>query len=364
MQAFKPSASPGRGGAKADLYQMTQFFSNTVPQWITRRRLITRREQRALFCTERRQTDKRQLFSPSSRRWCDEAILPGCTQGLQGSGAGGEDRAIPGERCWGKIQDATSCGRLHSTDSLGTCSQHRTAAFPVLGLGQRRVRYSGRAAGSICLAWISLGFCPSNGGFWCCPSAGARTGKSVVERHLHPAGSGRSGGYESIIFFGEDGAGEAQQPAKQLNQPAPCAALSCSTSPLGTHLKFWQKMGAKSQGLDERAARMQGRGATGTACRVPPRPETTIEEPNPDWMQWKHLPAPSPWSSRDLPWDRQFSVPPASAPGCPPPRSPGSKSQGRKAARRCQPLLGCNGAGSCWPGGGEEKGRGGISGFC
>lgn len=136
---------------------------------------------------------------------------PGCVQGPQGSGAGGEDRAVPGERCWGEIQDATSCGWLHSADSLGTCSQHHAAAFPVLGSGQPRERYFGRATGSICLAWISLGFCPCNGDFHLSPSAGARTEKSVVKRHLRPAGRRRSGRYESIIFFGGDGAGEAQQ---------------------------------------------------------------------------------------------------------------------------------------------------------
>lgn len=63
-QVPKPSASPGRSGAKADLYQMTQFFSNTVPQRITRRRLITRREQRAFFCEERRQTGKAAIVQP------------------------------------------------------------------------------------------------------------------------------------------------------------------------------------------------------------------------------------------------------------------------------------------------------------
>lgn len=160
---------------------------------------------------------KPQLFSPSSRRWRDGAILSRPCVGTAGAQGWGEDRAVPGERRWGKIQDATSCGWLRSADGSGTCSQHHTTAFPVLGSGQPRERYSGRAAGSICLAWILLGCCPSNGGFWRCPSAGARTEKSVVERHLHPAGSGRSGGYESIIFFGGDGAGEAQPPAKQLN---------------------------------------------------------------------------------------------------------------------------------------------------
>lgn len=232
----------------------------------------------------------------------------------------------------------------------------------MLGSGQPRERYSGRAAGRICLAWILLGFCPSNGGFWRCPSAGARTEKSVVERHLHPAGSGRSGGYESIIFFGGDGAGEAQPPAKQLN---PACATRCSVLPLASTSNFGKNLGGKPQRLDERAARMQGGGAGGAF--PPPPPETTMKELNPSWMQWKHLPTPSSWSSQNLPWDgqlRQGSVPPASALGCPPPCPPSSKSQGRKAARRCWPLLGCNGAGSCWPGGGEEKGRGGISGFC
>lgn len=40
MQGPRPSALPGCGGAKANLYQMTQFFSNAVPR-MTHGRLIT-----------------------------------------------------------------------------------------------------------------------------------------------------------------------------------------------------------------------------------------------------------------------------------------------------------------------------------
>lgn len=32
MQRPRPSVLPGHGGAKANLYQMTQFFSNAIPQ--------------------------------------------------------------------------------------------------------------------------------------------------------------------------------------------------------------------------------------------------------------------------------------------------------------------------------------------
>lgn len=77
----------------------------------------------------------------------------------------------------------------------------------------------------------------------------------MAERHLHPVRSGRSGKYESIVLFRGDGAGEAQQPAKQLIQHLH-STLSCLASPLGTHLKFWHNIRGKLQGLDERAVRM------------------------------------------------------------------------------------------------------------
>jgi len=271
-------------------------------------------------------------------------------------------RAIPGERFWGETQDMMSCRQLCSADSSGTCSRHRAAALPEPGSGQPRERYSGRAAGSICLAWISLCFCPSNGGFWLSASAGARTEKNVAERHLHRAGSGRSSGYDSITFFGRGRDGEAQ-----LTRPAPRAALSCLTSPLGTWLKFWQNMGGRSQGLDECAARIWG-GAGLPAVQLPPKTNTfhygtgTLVGCNANTSLSQAAGAAgiclgtggSGRAACRRPWLRGALIPAAPAAKARAGRQPGDAGHGRDAAA----------AGSCRPGGAEEKGRGGVWGFC
>lgn len=167
-------------------------------------------------------------------------------------GAGGQ--AVPRERCWSEIQDAMSCGRLHSTDSSGTCPQHHATA---LGSGQPRERYFGRAASSSCFAWTFLSFVPFMEG------CGTVLLQRPGQRRVWLKGTSiqleeeRAVGMR-IIFFGGDRAGETQQPAKQLTQPAFLAALSCLTSPLSTWLKFRQNTGGKSQRLDECVARIQG----------------------------------------------------------------------------------------------------------